>query len=355
MSGRAGVRISFGMIVLNGMPFVPYNLRAIYPFAHEILVVEGASPGAAGIARPDGHSRDGTLEELRRFAREEDPDGKVVVVTAEDEGHADGFWPGEKDEQSRAYAARATGEYLWQVDVDEFYRASDMQRVVDLLATEPRVAAVTFPTITFWAGLGYTVDGWYLRRGAADYHRLFKWGPGYSYERHRPPTVLDESGRDTRAVCWRDAAFMAGMGIHLYHYSLLFPAQVRDKVEYYSSWGLHGDWFAAARRWFADSYLTLRKPFRVHNVYHYPSWLERYDGGHPEAVRRMMTDVASSRPLDLRAVDDVERLLQSRGYALGRFGLRAAEPLDRWYRQTRRLAGGRARAAAARWRGGGEA
>ncbi len=50
------------------MPFLPYNLRALYPFAHQIVVVEGAAPGAAGIAAPDGHSRDGTLEELRRFA-----------------------------------------------------------------------------------------------------------------------------------------------------------------------------------------------------------------------------------------------------------------------------------------------
>ena len=45
------------------------------------------------------------------------------MVTAEECGHENGFWPGEKDEQSRAYAARATGDYLWQVDVDEFYLA----------------------------------------------------------------------------------------------------------------------------------------------------------------------------------------------------------------------------------------
>ena len=49
-------RVSFGMIVLNGMPFVPYNLLALYPFAHQIIVVEGAAPGAAGIATPAGHS-----------------------------------------------------------------------------------------------------------------------------------------------------------------------------------------------------------------------------------------------------------------------------------------------------------
>jgi hypothetical protein len=38
-------RITFGMIVLNGEPFMRYNLQAIYPFAHQIIVVEGAVEG----------------------------------------------------------------------------------------------------------------------------------------------------------------------------------------------------------------------------------------------------------------------------------------------------------------------
>ena len=50
-----------------------------------------------------------------------EPEDELVIVTAEDDGHPNGFWPGEKDEQSRAYAKRATGDYLWQVDIDEFY------------------------------------------------------------------------------------------------------------------------------------------------------------------------------------------------------------------------------------------
>ena len=159
------------MIVLNGLPFLPFNLRALYPYARQIVVVEGAAPGAAGIATPDGHSRDATLDCLRRFAADEDPDGKLVIVTAEDEGHPDGFWPGEKDEQSRAYAARATGDYLWQVDVDEFYLPRDMETVLDLLGREPQVAAVTFPTMTLWGAPWCVVDGWFLHTAASNYHR----------------------------------------------------------------------------------------------------------------------------------------------------------------------------------------
>lgn len=328
------------MIVLNGMPFLPFNLRAIYPFAHQIVVAEGAAPGAAAIAALDGHSRDGTLDELRRFAREEDSAGKLVIVTAEDEGHASGFWPGEKDEQSRAYATRATGDYLWQVDVDEFYLPEGMQVVCDMLRHDPGISAVTFPTRNLWADPAIAVDGWFLRRGAAQVHRVFKWGQGSRYLKHRPPVVVDAQGRDTHEFRWMDAHEMRRRGVWMYHYSLWFPAQVREKVEYYSSWGLHGEWFAGERRWLADAYLTLRKPFRAHNVYRYPSWLERYGGPHPPEIGRLMAAVDRGQlAIERRPLEDAEVLLRSPWYALGRRGLKVWGPVDHWARRLRWSAG----------------
>lgn len=343
--------ITFGMIVLNGMPFLPYNLRALYPFAHQIIVVEGASPGGAVVAAPTGHSRDGTLEELQRFAAEEDPQGKLVVVTAEDEGHPDGRWPGEKDEQSRAYASRATGEYLWQVDVDEFYLPDDMQTIIGEITRDPGITAVTFPTLTFWGDLGCVADSWYLHRGAADYHRLFRWGPGYSYHTHRPPTVLDDRGRDTRTVRWLDAKTTARLGVRMHHYSLLLPKQVREKMEYYTNWGMYGDYYANALAWLADSYLTLRRPYRVHNDYKYPSWLQRFDGRHPPQIEHMMIAIDSGAlAAERRPMSDAYRLLDSPLYAAGRAFLRLTEPLDRHARQARYRLGAAVRSALARQR-----
>jgi hypothetical protein len=326
-------RVTFGVIVLDGEPFTTYTLRSLYPFAHEIIVVEGAAPGARNIATQDGHSRDGTLEALRRFKAEEDPDGKVTIVTAEDDGYPDGFWPGEKDEQSRAYARRATGDYLWQVDIDEFYLGEDIERVLAMLRDDPGIEAMTFRQITFWGGLDYVVDGWYLRRGAADYHRLFRWGPGYAYATHRPPTVTDPTGRDLRTGRWLDAATTAEQGIRLYHYSLLLPKQVIEKCDYYAT----AEWArrAGAIEWANDAYLALHRPFRVHNVYAYPSWLESYDGPHPEQVRRMVEDLrASGGSISLRRTDDIERLLGSRSYRLRRSLIQALDP---WDRRARRL------------------
>jgi len=319
-------RVTFGIIVLNGEPFTKYTLRSLYPFAHEIIVVEGAAPGARNIATADGHSRDGTLDALRAFKAEEDPDGKVVLVTAEDDGHPNGFWPGEKHEQSQAYARRATGDWLWQVDIDEFYRAEETAIVLDRLAAEPRVDAMTFRQITFWGGLDYVCDGWYLRRGAADYHRLFRWGPGFTYASHRPPTVLDAQGRDLRKGVWLDAATTEAMGVHLYHYSLLFPKQVIEKCDYYAT----ADWArrAGAVEWANEAYLELHRPYRVHNVFAHPSWLERYRGPQPAEGTRMMADLRVSDPDSLRRTDDIERLLGSPAYRIGRAAVRSWDPWD---------------------------
>jgi hypothetical protein len=320
-------RITFGVIVLNGEPFTRYTLRSLYPFAHQIVVVEGAAPGAVNIATSDGHSRDGTLEALRRFQAEEDPEGKVTIVTAEDEGHPNGFWPGEKDEQSRAYASRATGNYLWQVDIDEFYRANEMAQVINLLRADPTIDAATFDQITFWGGLGYRADGWYLRRGATYYHRLFKWGPGYRYASHRPPTVLDPAGRNLRDGHWLRGRELARRGIRLYHYSLLLPKQVIEKSDYYSNVTFTTRHATVA--WAHDAFLRLGRPYRVHNVYDQPSWLERYAGPHPAEIEHMLDDLARSRDYELRPTDDIERLLSTWWYPLGRTLLIAAEPVDR--------------------------
>ena len=317
-------RITFGIIVLNGEPFTRYTLRALYPYAHEIIVVEGAAPGAAKIASADGHSLDGTLDSLRAFKDQEDPDDKLIIVTR------DGFWS-EKDEMSQAYAERATGDYLWQVDVDEFYQPQDIEAICDLLVEQPSITAVSFQSVFFWAAPEYRVDSWYLRRGEAEFHRLFKWGRGYHYVTHRPPTVADAQGRDLREGHWIRAKDLLKRGIFLYHYSLLLPKQVREKCEYYR----RAEW--AQRRhilaWADEAYFALRRPFHAHNVYEYPGCLYRYSGAHPPQIVQMWRDLNEPQsPYDLRPSDDIEALLRSRRYRVGRSLVMAANRPSLWLR-----------------------
>lgn len=305
-------RITFGMIVLNGEPFVRYNLRHLYPYACQIIVVEGATPFAGHAASEDGHSRDGTLDVLRRFKKEEDPADKVTIVTAEDEGYSDGFWPGEKNEMSQAYARRATGDWLWQVDSDEFYRDYDFEAVFRLLVERPDTTAVSFLQYKFFASPDYFVNGPFMwgHTRRREYHRLFRWGQGYRYVEHRPPTVVDDQGRDLRSLHWIDASETASKGIRLFHYSMLFPEQVDQKVGYYRS----HTWRKADQDddWMLNAWKCLRRPFHIHNVPHLLGWTNRYRGRWPEQVEKMWSDISEEQHgVSVRGTDDIERLLSS--------------------------------------------
>jgi hypothetical protein len=333
MQGRLP-RVTFGIIVLNGEPFVRYNLRALYPFAHQIIVVEGAVSSAACIATQDGHSTDGTRETLARFKDEEDPENKLLIVTKET------FWH-EKKEQSQAFAQRATGDYLWIVDIDEFYHADDMRTVLGMLQAHPNISAVFFKQIAFWGGFDYVTDGWYLRQrqgtGPGTVQRISKWGPGFSYASHRPIVIEDPDGLDVARDKSLDGTTLARQGLFMYHYSLLFPRQVREKSEYYS----RADWANAPRMadWAEETYTRLRSPYRVHNVYRYPSWLARFEGRHPDQIEALREDISSGRVSEtMRPTDDIESLLHSRRYRAGRLVIKALDPFARFtIRQRRRI------------------
>lgn len=310
MSKERWPKVTFGVIVLNGEPFTRYCLRALYPFAHEIIVVEGANVNSASIATPEGHSIDGTLDTLLDFKAREDPENKVKIITR------DGFWI-EKDEQSQAYAKLATGDYLWQVDIDEFYHSKDMITVLNMLKNDPDIAAISFKLITFWGGFDYITDGWYLLKGAEIIHRLFKWGEGYQYITHRPPTVHDNFGRNLHALKWIRGDQLSKQGILLHHYSLVFPKQVLEKCKYRQN-AIKTSHARTGCSWAERNFFKLNNPYRVHNVHNYPSWLKRFEGEHPSCIQQLKEDIERGVvKVELRDNGDVERLLDSRSYKLG--------------------------------------
>lgn len=327
------IKITFGIIVLNGMPFIRYNIRAIYPFAHEIIIVEGAAPSAKYFARENGHSKDETLDELRRFQVEEDFQKKVIIVTAEDEGYPNGFWP-EKDEMSQAYAKRATGNYLWQIDSDEFYLEEDMKTVISMLASNPKIKAVSFPMLTFWGSPNYRVNGYFLDMFMV--HRIFAWGPGFQYLSHRPVTVLDNQQKDLRTLKWISPTEMRAKGIFMYHYELVFTKQVEEKCSYYAG----AQWTTAlqkANKWFNECYLTISQPFRVHMMYNYISWLEKHTGKHPHQVVEMSEAVNKGEfpGISFRDMKDADELLKQGAFRIKSILLKSMIPVARFLQDTK--------------------
>jgi hypothetical protein len=327
MSKSAFPRITFGLIVLNGEPFVRYCLRSIYPFAYEIIVVEGGHKDAKSVCTPDGHSIDSTLESLFKFKNEEDTENKLTIVTK------DGFWP-KKDElgndrtpQSRAYAERATGDYLWQVDIDEFYKEEDMIAIINMLKHDPSITAVTFPFINFWGDIKYEIEGWKFLRGANYCHRIFKWNENYKYVTHEPPTIFNEKGIDLREINWINGKSFMNKGIFMYHYSHLFPWQVKQKTMVYKD--EKPDDCSDILEWAENNYFRITDPFNIERHYWYPSWLIYYKGTHPKQVITMMEDIKSGRvKIDLRENNDVETILGKKYYPLKIFFMKLHNKWD---------------------------
>lgn len=310
-------RISFGIIVLNGSPFVKYCLRSIYSYAYEIIVVEGGHEDAKNVCTPDGHSIDDTLELLYEFKKKEDVDNKVTIITK------NGFWK-KRDEfgkdrtfQSQAYAERATGDYLWQVDIDEFYCAEDIENILILLEKDPTITVVSFNMLNFFGSPEYLINGWRFKKNY-EVFRIFKWRKGFKYITHEPPTVIDEKGIDLRKYHWiRGKTLVKKWGIYMYHYGQLFPWQVWQKIRVYEK--EKPESCSGIVQWAEDSYFSLKMPYSVERHYWFPSWLERYNKKYPSEVKTMMQDISSGKiKQELRKTEDIELLLNSAGYFWGK-------------------------------------
>jgi hypothetical protein len=145
--------------------------------------------------------------------------------------------------------------------------------------------------------------------------------------------VIDDQGRDLRKINWYNGHQLAKQGIYAYHYSLVFPQQVREKSAYYRkvSWARR----EKAQQWVDESFMQLKHPFRVHNVYFHFSWLERAEVNHPEQIQQLIMAIESGQEdVELRNNVDAERLLDSNWYKIVRALAKAWVPIDRFLWRT---------------------
>ena len=98
----------------------------------------------------------------------------------------------------------------------------------------------------------------------------------------------------------------------------MFPKQVIEKCKYYK----HAKWAQREKaiEWAINIYSSLKRPFRVHNVYNHPSWLERFHGEHPPQIIEMFQDIRNGKlNIELKQTKDIEDLLVSKYYILTRY------------------------------------
>jgi len=196
--------ISYLMIVLNGMPFIKYSLRDIYPYAKEIIIVEGSIPSFNDSANHNGSSKDGTVNFIKNY-----PGNKIKFIQ--------GKWKTKIQMQNEGLKY-VTGDYVWIIDVDEFYR--DYEKIFNTLNNSPEIDEIWFKTYNFFKGLDYYIYHPILEKDIWAVKRIFKYFSGMQFNSHRPPQTNFKG----------DIKFLIPRNIYLYHYGYLYDSQVKAKI-----------------------------------------------------------------------------------------------------------------------------
>ena len=217
------MKITFGMIVLNGDQVLEEALSSVYPYAHQILIAEG--PVSYWQQQGYTTSVDGTNEILDSFP---DPDNKITIV------HSKYL---EKDDQCNTYMnyLKPDTDYIWNLDCDEVFKPEDIETIIKLLEAE-KYTSVGFKSLTFYGGFDNYLTGF---EENAEFMRIRKVYPGSYWKTHRPPTIahkIDNPWPEKHLDC----NYLAeNYGVRMYHYSYVFPDQVFNKIKYYEEFLEH--------------------------------------------------------------------------------------------------------------------
>lgn len=203
------------MIVLNGNHVLNECLKSIYPYAHKIIVCEGA---VEYFVEQEGitTSSDGTNETLESFT---DPENKLIVI----HGCAK-----EKTELCKKWFAHVPEEttHVWCIDSDEIFKSEHIEQIIEILKTN-NPESVSFKSRTFFGGFEHTLNGFERN---VDFKRLLRYEPHCEYSEHRPPTLSCE---DKNGVHLSGNHLFTVYGIEMYHYSYSDIQVVHNKTTYY--------------------------------------------------------------------------------------------------------------------------
>lgn len=282
------VDLNFIIIVLNGMPFIKYLLKSIYKYAKRIVVIEGAVENCKFAADENGNSIDGTIEAIREFNDHED---KLVF--------AQGVWEEKLHMQNKGLEFIDDG-YVWLVDSDEFYKDTDIEKVIDLLSKDNSITQLNFiSNFNFWKGFDYYFTSPEFFKPIHHYRRIFKYQKGSYFTSHRPPTLLyPQENRTTDEINLIDGFQTYSLGINLYHYSYVFKEQVEQKIKLYNKYGWGEGWNLDLINWYNNFYLAWTPENRELLEKEYPIWTGskesfsvRFLGDHPLEINNLRKEI----------------------------------------------------------------
>jgi hypothetical protein len=287
------------MNVLNGEPFIKYQLDSIYNHAYEIIIVEGAYEKFSHAASPGGRSVDGTIEIIDCY---HDPDNKIKFVQKE------GFYKDRLD-MCNEFLEHVTGDVIWQVDADEFYLDSTHIYVKNIFSSNLELDRICFNFYDFFGSLDYYIKG-YEYIGLDNVRRVHRYNQGERWLNQRPPVLtIHEQEKIIRKEM--NGSQMQSIGHMMFHPTLLFDKQVSDKYQYYSSISSS---INKPNKWIDSVWYKYQNKFNVSGIKNYITYLERFDGKmYPDPLVDMYLKVKKGeyKGFNVRNMNDVDKFMKS--------------------------------------------
>lgn len=215
------MRVNFITIVLDGMPFITQHIHEMARIQADWTwhIVEGAAMNHHDTAwcRPQRPrlSEDGTTQYLDGIASH--PRVRLYRRAS---------WDGKREMVNEPLATIKEPCVIFQRDVDEFWRAEQVDAIVSMMSSHSDLGALQF-RCNYHVGpnLVSVVDGTYGNRGD-EWQRVWRYQPGARFLSHEPPN-LPVKGRTLRRH------ETAAMGLVFDHYAYALEKQVAGKEAYY--------------------------------------------------------------------------------------------------------------------------
>ena len=201
-------------------------------------------------------------------------------------------------------------DYIWNLDSDEVFKGEDIKKIAEILHEE-KYTSVGVRSCSFYGGFDHYIGGFELNRD--NFLRIFKVYPGATWLTHRPPTIKPQEGTPVLPPKHLDSdTLWNNYGIQMYHYSYVFPSQVKNKLEYYkakvSRNNCHPNYFNEIYLPWITGNKEVEKAWNgVHEFLPQirgHSYTEPFPGTHPDSIRDNMIN------LELRISNELQEYLE---------------------------------------------
>lgn len=295
------MKITYGIIVLNGDFLLRQVLESIYDSAHAICIAEGSVSywNSQGVT----NSTDDTLKIIKEFP---DKENKIKLIS--------GTWK-EKTEQCQAWFNLVPNDtdYVWCVDSDEVHTPENIEKVKQYLK-DKNPTSLGFKSDSFYGGFERIIGGFERDHS---FKRILKYEKGCTYLTHRQPT-LELNGNQIQGNDITGNQLFKDTGVTMWHGSYISPKQVYEKIQYYETAVISKG--NCIPNYFKDVYLEWvngcdTKRMAIENKWkgvqefmphtRGACFTEKYKGKHPEIIMRDMSELITKFDSQLKYYSEI--------------------------------------------------